>query len=155
MPKIKKNVNDENKHPNKLMATKRSKPVYKFDMKKILKERQAEDEFWKKNAEIDKEMKVVDDLFQKEVNSTIKLDDDKLVLPTVGYVIFDPSKFNVSFEKNSNIPGSYSQQLLLMSIERNELSANIIFNNLMNSNWSPLFEVCLTALIVYTILIML
>lgn len=147
MPKIKKNINDENKPPNKLM-TKRSKPVFKFDMKKILKERQAEDEFWKKNAEIDKEMKVIDDLFQKEVNSTIKLDDDKLVLPTVGYVIFDPTKFNVSFEENSNIPGSYSQQLLLMSIEGNELSANIIFNNLMNSNWSPVFEVCSTTFIV-------
>jgi len=153
MPKIKKNVNDENKYPNKLMVQKRSKPVFKFDMKKILKERQAEREFWKKNAEIDKEMKIVDDLFQKEVNYTINQSDDKLVVPKFGYVIFDPSKFNVSFEENSDITGSYySQQLLLMSIEGNDLEANIIFNNLMKSNWSPVFEVCLTILIVYTIL---
>jgi len=152
MPKIKKNVNDENKYPNKFMVQKRSKPVFKFDMKKILKERQAEREFWKKNAEIDKEMKIVDDLFQKEVNYTINQSDDKLVVPKFGYVIFDPSKFNVSFEENSDITGSYySQQLLLMSIEGNDLEANIIFNNLMKSNWSPVFEVCLTILIVYTI----
>jgi len=153
MPKIKKNVNDENKYPKKFMVQKRSKPVFKFDMKKILKERQAECEFWKKNAEIDKEMKIVDDLFQKEVNYTINQSDDKLVVPKFGYVIFDPSKFNVSFEENSDITGSYySQQLLLMSIEGNDLEANIIFNNLMKSNWSPVFEVCLTILIVYTIL---
>jgi len=148
MPKITKNVNDENSCPNKLTVQKRSKPVFKFDMKRILKERQAECEFWKKNAEIDKEMKVVDDLFQKEVNNIINQSDDKLVLPKSGYVIFDPSKFNVNFEENSDITGSYySQQLLLMSIEGNELEANIIFNNLMNSNWSPVFEVCLKILI--------
>ncbi|XP_001942821.2 uncharacterized protein LOC100162929 [Acyrthosiphon pisum] len=141
MPKIKKNVNDENKCPDKLTVKKRSKPVFKFDMKTILKERQAESEFWKKYAEIDKEMKVVDVLFQKEVNNTINQSDDKLVLPKLGYVIFDPSKFNVSFEENSDITRSYySQQLLLMSIEGKELEANIIFNNLMKSNWSPVFE---------------
>jgi len=149
MPRIKKNVNNENKCPNKLVVKKRIKPVFKFDMKKILKERQAEGEFWKRNAELDKEMKVVDELFQKEVTYTINQSDDDLALPKFGYVIFDPSKFNVNFEDNSAKIGSYSQQLLLMSIEENELEANIIFNNLMKSNWSPLFEVCLTILIVY------
>lgn len=141
MPKIKKNVNDENKCPKKMTVNKKSKQVFKFDMKRILKERQAEGEFWKKNAELDKEMKIVDDLFQKEVNNAIQ-QNDELVLPTVGYVIFDPSKFNVSFQENYNLTRSYSQQLLLMSIEGNELKANIIFNNLKKSNWSPVFEVC-------------
>ncbi|XP_022161948.1 uncharacterized protein LOC111027806 [Myzus persicae] len=142
MPKIKKNVNDENKCPKKMSVKKKSKPVFKFDMKRILKDRQAEGEFWKKNAELDKEMKIVDDLFQKEVNNTIKQNEDKypLILPTVGYVIFDPSKFNENFEKNPDVTGSHLQQLLLMSIEENELKAKIIFNNLMKSNWSPVFE---------------
>jgi len=140
MPKIKKNVNDENKCPKKMTVNKKSKPVFKFDMKRILKERQAECEYWKKNAELDKEMKVVDDLFQKEVNNAIQ-QNDEVVLPRVGYVIFDPSKFNMSFEENY-ITRSYSQQLLLMSIEENELESNIMFNNLMKSNWSPVFEVC-------------
>jgi len=156
MPKIKKNVNDENKCPNKMVVNKRYKPVFKFDVKRILKERRDESEFWKKHAELDKEMKVIDDLFQEEVNHTIKHNDDEypLVLPKVGYVIFDHSKYNISFGDNYDITDPYSQQLLLMSIEGNELEANIIFNNLMKSNWSPVFKVCLNSIFtVPTILI--
>jgi len=145
MPKIKKNVNDENICPKKMTVKKKTKPVFKFAMKRTLKDRQAECEFWKKNDELDKKMKVVDDLFQKEVNNTIKQNEDTYppVLPTIGYVIFDPSKFNVSSEENPDITGSYLQRLLLMSIEKNELKAKTIFNNLVKSNWSPVFEVCL------------
>jgi len=141
MPKIKKSVNDENKCPSKISVKKKSKSVFKFDMKRILKERQAEGEFWKKHADLDKEMKVVDDLFQEEVNNTIKHSDKcPIVLPTVGYIVFDRSKYNMNFENKSDMIEPYSQQLLLMSIEKNELEANIIFNNLMKSNWSPVFE---------------
>ncbi|XP_027844062.2 uncharacterized protein LOC114124833 isoform X2 [Aphis gossypii] len=141
MPKIKKSVNDENKCPNKMAGNKKYKSGFKFDMKRILKERQAEDEFLKKHADLDKEMKVVDDLFQEEVNNTIKQDDSfSLVLPKVGFVIFDRSKCNINFEDKFSTTGLYSQQLLLMSIEKNEFEANIIFNNLINSNWSPVFE---------------
>jgi len=144
MPKIKKSVNDENKCPNKMAGNKKYKSGFKFDMKRILKERQAEDEFLKKHADLDKEMKVVDDLFQEEVNNTIKHDDSfPLVLPKVGYVIFDRSKCNINFEdKFSTTGSSYSQQLLLMSIEKSEFEANIIFNNLIKSDWSPVFKVC-------------
>ncbi|XP_025205348.1 uncharacterized protein LOC112601785 [Melanaphis sacchari] len=140
MPKI-KCVNDENKCPNKMTINKKCKSVFQFDMKKILKKRQAEDDFWKKHADLDKEMKVVDDLFQKEVNNTIKhIDKYTPTLPNVGYIIFDPSKYNLNFNDKFDITRSHSQQLLLMSIEKNELEANIIFNNLMKSNWSPVFK---------------
>lgn len=126
-----------------MAGNKKYKSGFKFDMKRILKERQAEDEFLKKHADLDKEMKVVDDLFQEEVNNTIKQDDSfSLVLPKVGFVIFDRSKCNINFEDKFSTTGLYSQQLLLMSIEKNEFEANIIFNNLINSNWSPVFEVC-------------
>jgi len=143
MPKIKKSANDENKFPNKMARNKKYKSGFKFDMKRILKERQAESEFLKKHADLDKEMKVVNDLFREEVNNAIDHDDSfPLVLPKVGYVIFDRSKCSINFEDNPSSIGFYSQQLLLMSVVKSELEANIIFNNLMTSNWSPVFEVC-------------
>jgi hypothetical protein len=152
MPKIKKSVNDENKCPSKITVNKRNKSVFKFDMKRVLKERQVEGEFWKKHADLDKEMKVVDDLFQEEVNNTIKHNDKcPIVLPTVGYIIFNRSKYNMNFENKSDMIESYSLQLLLMSIEKNELKATIIFNNLMKSNWSPVFKVCKITFILPTI----
>lgn len=143
MSKNKNSVNDENKCPNKITGNKKYKSGFKFDMKRILKERQAEGEFLKKHADLDKEMKVVDNLFQEEVNNTINHDDSfPLVLPKIGFVIFNRSKCNINFEDKFSTTGSYSQQLLLMSIEKSEFKASIIFNNLMKSNWSPVFEVC-------------
>lgn len=142
MPKIKKAVNDENKCPNKMTIKKKPKQVFKFDINKVLKERQAANVLMKKNAQFDKEMKIVDDLFQEEVSQTIKKEDKHpAVIPILGCVIFDHSKYNVNFEDNYDKIESYSQKLLLMSIEENELEANIIFNNLMKSNWSPVFVV--------------
>lgn len=148
MPKI-KNINDENKCPMKNISSKKQPKLkshpFKFDMKQILKERKAQDKYWERSAEIDKQMKVVDDLFQKEVNRVIAYENNKFPdLSKSGFVVFDSSKYNNNFKKNvfSNVTKPYLYRFYLMSIEENELEANCHFNNLSNSNWLPMFNVC-------------
>lgn len=144
MPKIKKikNENKENNSPLKKMSTnKQSKQAFSFDMKKILKERQAESEYWKRSEELDKEIKAVDILYDKEVN---QIKEQSSVSPKFGYIIFNCSKYNVLFKNinDANIT-SLSQELIKMSVEKNELVANIHYNNLVNENWSPTLNVSL------------
>ncbi|XP_050522515.1 uncharacterized protein LOC126895077 [Daktulosphaira vitifoliae] len=137
MPKVKRK-NDENVCPRKYSPKVQSRPVkkpFKFDIKKILKERQADNEFWKQSAELDEEIKIVEDLFQKEIIKSKNIPSSSN-LSMKGWVIFDPLKF-----KNKNVVlnkmKSHSEILLRMSVEQDELKANIIFNNLFNANWSP------------------
>lgn len=142
MPRVKKkNNNDENSCPLKNFVPKiRRKPVFKFDAKKILKNRQAENELLKKKADFDEEMKIVNDLFQAEVENSKKYEEEKCAITSkLVYSLFDYTKFNVHFNKNSDLcmTKSWSQQLLLMSIEEDELKANINFKNLFDANWLP------------------
>lgn len=148
MPKIKKNENDENLYPMKTISKKQPKsksPSFKFDVKQILKERKAYNKYWERSAELDKQLEVVDNLFQKEVNRVITYTTINKV-PDVsesGFIVFDSSKYNIIFKNNSNldVTKSYLERLYLMSIEENELEANIHFYNLMKSNWLPVFDV--------------
>ncbi|VVC34073.1 Hypothetical protein CINCED_3A000319 [Cinara cedri] len=110
---------------------------FKFDMKSILKERQAESKYWEKNAKIDEEMKIVDELFQKEIEQNVDIDITPAI-PTLGYVIFDHSKYNNFIKINSNFEiNSWSQRLLAMSIEENEFVAHTHFLHLMKADWLP------------------
>lgn len=150
-----KKKNDENKNPitkyivsNKTKPIQRIKPaVFKFDMTKILKERQADAVLREKNAEMDKQIKVIEDLFQEEVNeiNTVVPDKNSMFSPKQGYVIFDCTKYNISFKDNSNLATKnvYLQQFFQMSIEQNELEAHIIYNSLMNENVSLVLAVSL------------
>lgn len=158
MPKKKNNENENpitnskniSRKPNKIKKQKMqpNTPVFKFDMSKILKERQADAVLREKNAEMDKQMKVVDDLFQKEINeiNTIKQDNKKTMFSQkLDYVIFDCSKYNINSNSNLNLTTTnfYLHQLLQMSIEQNKLEAHIIYNSLINENVSLVLDVCL------------
>lgn len=145
--KIKKpNCNNENtcpmtsQKPN-LRKTFKS-PDFKFDTQLILKERQADCIYWKRNAEIDEEMKIIDELFQKELQQEIDV-EFCTASPTLGYIIFDHSKYNNIIQVSSDSDISCSQRLLLMSLEENELVANIHFHHLLKAGWLPEMDVCL------------
>lgn len=150
MPKTKKNENDENLCPMKTISKKQPKsksPSFKFDVKQILKERKAYNKYWERSAELDKQLEVVDNLFQKEVNRVVAYTTSIDKVPDVskaGFVVFDSSKYNIIFKNNSKlyVTKSCLLRLYLMSIEENELKANIHFYTLMNSNWLPIFDVC-------------
>lgn len=140
----KKSDNNENSSPSKSIVPKnRRKPVFKFDAQKILKDRLAENELLKKTADFNKEMKIVNDLFQAEVESVKNYKYDAGVPSKLVYAIFDHTKYNIHFKNNSSfsMTESCSQQLLLMSIEENETEANIGFNKLLIANWSPAMDV--------------
>lgn len=130
------------------MATKKqNKQVFNFDMKKILKERQAESEYWKRSEELDKEIKAVNILYDKEVN---QIKEQSSVSPKFGFIIFNCSKYNILFKNinDANIT-SLSQKFIKMSVEKNELVANIHYNNLVNANWSPALSVSLPIYFIY------
>lgn len=143
MPPKKKSIvdkeNDENKSILKTMELKKQRklPVIKFDMARILKERQADVEYWKKSAELDEKMKIVDDLFKSEENMRVSL------IPNLEYVIFDQTKYNLFFKENPDYYKTqlHLQQLHSLSIEEDELEAKILFNHLMKANWSPVLNV--------------
>lgn len=143
---MKSNHNDENTCPVTSKTANLSKTFkftdFKFDMQSILNERQAECIYWERNAEIDKEMKIVDELFQKEMQQ--KIDTDFCpATPILGHIIFDRSKYNNIIQVNSDCDIiSWSQRLLLMSIEENELVANTHFHYLMEADWLPEMDVC-------------
>lgn len=99
----------------------------------------------KQSAELDEEMKVIDDLYQEKVNQTIDFEDsDKLplVLMNEDNVMIDHSNYNIPLKENSDTDSLCLQRLQIMSIEQNELKANIHFNHLMKAKWSPDFDVC-------------
>jgi len=145
MPNIKmSSENEENQYLLNNIGVNKRKKVFKFDIQKILKERQADNDFWKRSAEIDKHMEAVDILYQAEVNKPLFENVIKSVPTKMGHVIFDHAKYNILFKNKQNIDiiQSFSHQLLLMSIEENELIANIHFINLMKADWSPSLNVC-------------
>ncbi|VVC34833.1 Hypothetical protein CINCED_3A013951 [Cinara cedri] len=126
---------------NILVVQKCKVEPFEFNIKKILKERQEESEFWKKNAELSEQIKIVDDLFDKVINQ-VDVKNIALPIPNLGYHIFDHSKYNILFNNNSDsgIINSYSQRLLIMSIEKNQLQASIHFYHLMQANWTPVLN---------------
>ncbi|XP_025195249.1 uncharacterized protein LOC112594595 isoform X2 [Melanaphis sacchari] len=146
MPKTKKKaINDKKQCPSKRTVSKRqSRSAFKFDIKKILKERRSEGKLLKQSAKLDEEMKIIDDLYQEKVNQTIDFEDnDKLplVLKNLDRVIIDHSNYNIPFKDNLDVDSTKLciQRLRIMSIEENEVEANIHFNHLMKANWSPEF----------------
>jgi len=149
MPKTKKDtINDKKQCTSKTTVPKRQKKTaFKFDIKKILKERRAEGKLLKQSAKFDEEMKVIDDLYQEKVNETIDFEDNnKLPLKStnLNHVVIDRSNFNIPFNDNSNADSKKLciQRFKIMSIENNGFQADIHFNNLMKANWSPEFNVC-------------
>uniref|UniRef100_A0A2S2NAR2 Uncharacterized protein n=1 Tax=Schizaphis graminum TaxID=13262 RepID=A0A2S2NAR2_SCHGA len=145
MPKTKKvSMNDKKQCTSKKTVSKRQKrSVFKFDIEKILKERRSEGKLLKQSAELDEEMKVIDDLYQEKVNQTIDFEDsDKLppVLMNEDHVVIDHSNYNIPLKENSDTDSLCIQRLQIMSIEQNELEANIHFNHLMKAKWSPDFN---------------
>lgn len=130
MPKIKKKQN-ASKKPF-------TKSKYTFDMKRIIEERKADVEYFKKSAELDEKLKEVEAL--EEARNKISTDIVKH-----GYVIFDHTKYNLYSKNNSDFDTTLQvQQFLKLSIEENEIEANILFTSLMKTNWSPVLNVCCT-----------
>lgn len=149
MPKSNKEIiNDNNQYTSTNTALKRQKKsVFKFDIQKILKERQLEGRLLKISAKLDEEMKIIDALYQEKVNQTFDIEDNEqnsLVSSKSDTVIIDRSNYNIFFKdfSDSDLTESCIERLQIMSIEENELEANIHFNHLMKANWSPVFDVC-------------
>lgn len=131
MPKKKSNKKTAVK---KAFPKKQFKSDFKFDIKQIVEERQAEKEFWKKSDELDKQIKSIDVWFQEHKNQTS--DNFKKT-----QTCFDCSKYNITFEEDSDIRKSCLRRLSIMLNELNELEAITHFKYLMKANWSPLLDV--------------
>ncbi|XP_026818923.1 uncharacterized protein LOC113557546, partial [Rhopalosiphum maidis] len=113
---------------------------FKFDIKKILKERRTEAKLLKQSAELDKEMTVIDALYQESVKQIFGFEDsDEVPLELMNSDHVDHSNYNIPFKENADTDSLCLQRLQIMSIEGNELKANIHFNRLMKANWSPEF----------------
>jgi len=147
MPRKKKEtLNDKKPCTSKKTASKQSKrPVFKFDIHEIVKRRKLEGKLLEQTAKHEEEMKVIDKLYQEQLSQTIDFEaNDKLPLVSTH---FDPvgfSNYNIPFKENSDsdFKKLCVQRLHIMSIEGNELQANIHFNHLLRANWSPGFDVC-------------
>lgn len=147
MPKTKKEtINDKKQCTLKTTVPKRQKKTsFKFDIKKILKERRAEGKLLKQSAKFDEEMKVIDELYQEKVNETIDFEDNNklpLELTNLKKVVIDRSNFNIPFNDNSNADSKKLciQRFKILSIESNAFQANIHLNHLKKANWSPEFN---------------
>lgn len=149
MVKPKKNRAAGNKNNNNSRsAAKTKKPRekrFKFDVKKILKKRQAEKERLqaKKECESDDEQsKIIDELFQAEVNERIARENPIVQKPD--RISFDCSKYNIPFndDPNCTVSESCAKRFSIMSDEANEMMAYIHFSHLMKADWSIKFEVC-------------
>lgn len=123
MPKIKKKL---------------SKHTYTFNINRILKERKAEAELDKINDELDKRKEIVDGLFEAAIKSNNINESDAT---KTNSDVFDPSKYNIPFKEDADFTKSCVQRLHILSIEGNELEANIHFNHLTKANWSLKFHV--------------
>lgn len=126
--------NKKNKKKNKL---KKYKVVYKFDIKQILKEREADK---KKKAEFGDELKTTNELPQVEINKANIEEDIEQNLPTSKNV-HNGINYNMPFNDDPDIGKSCLQRLHIISLEENEFLAHIHFNILINANWTPMFEV--------------
>lgn len=151
MPKTKKEtIKDKKQRTLKKTASKRQKrSVFKFDIEKIIKERQLEGKLLKQAVKLDEEMTIVDKLFQKNVKQIIDFkDNDKSPIASINsdHTIIDSSNsgsnYNIPFNENSDsdLTKLCLQRLQILSIEENELEANIHFNHLMKANWTPVFD---------------
>jgi len=147
MPKTKKKTTkDKKSYTSKKNASKQLKrPIYKFDIQEILKNRRLEGKLLEQTAKFEEEMKVVDKLYQEQLNETIDFEgNEKLPLVSIHFNPVGCCNYNIPFNDNSDsdLTKLCIQRLQIMLIERNELEANIHFNHLMRANWSPLFDVC-------------
>lgn len=123
---------------NKKNKLKKYKTVYKFNMKQILKEREADK---KKKAEFDGELKTTIELPLVEINKTNIEEDIEQNWP-ISKNVHNGINCNMPFNDDSDIDKSCFQRLHIISLEERELLARIHFNNLINTNWTPMFEVC-------------
>jgi len=147
MPKTKKKtMKDKKLYTSKKNASKKlKKPVFKFDIHEILKNRQLEEKLMEQTAKFEEEMKVVDKLYQEQLNDFIDLEDnEKIPLVSVHFNRVDCCNYNIPFkdDSDSDLTKLCIQRLQIMLIEGNELEANIHFNHLLRANWSPVFDVC-------------
>lgn len=88
----------------------------------------------KKNADLMEQIKIIDVLFNKLIN---QVDNGDIALPPIMvYHIFDNCRYDLLFNNYSDSGpiNLYSHWLLVMSIEKNELKANICFNHLIKGN---------------------
>lgn len=122
------------KNTNTSSKPKKRKPVYKFDMKKILKERLAEKE---RNPAFYEKLRNINLVVPAEIKNT-NVDEG---LPTLEHTIIDFSNYNIPFNDITDLKQSCLQRLHVLSIEQNEIVANIHFNILMKANWSPVLKV--------------
>lgn len=147
MAKTKKKPTKDKKPsiPKKNTPKKLKRPVFKFDIHEILKNRQLEGKLMEQTAKLEEEMKVVDKLYQEQLNETIDFEgNDILPLVSIHFNPVDCCNYNIPFKDNSDsdLTKLCIQRLQIMLIEGNELEANIHFNHLMGANWSPIFDVC-------------
>ncbi|XP_022178168.1 uncharacterized protein LOC111039145 [Myzus persicae] len=145
MPRKKKDtMNNKKPYTSKNTASKQPKrPVFKFDMNEIVKRRQLEGKLLEQTAKQEEEMKVIDKLYQEQLNQTIDFEsNEKLPLVSTHFDPDDFSNYNIPFKENSDsdFKKLCVQRLHIMSIEGNELQANIHFNHLLRANWSPGFD---------------
>lgn len=129
---MEKHNNRKNKKKNKL---KKYKVVYKFDIKQILKEREADK---KKTAEFDGELRITNELPLVKIANIEE--DIEQNLPTSKNV-HNGVNYNMPFNDDPDIGKSCLQRLHILSLEENEFKAHIHFNTLINTNWTPMFEV--------------
>ncbi|CAI6345314.1 unnamed protein product [Macrosiphum euphorbiae] len=145
MAKTKKKPTKDKKPsiPKKNTPKKLKRPVFKFDIHEILKNRQLEGKLMEQTAKLEEEMKVVDKLYQEQLNETIDFEgNDILPLVSIHFNPVDCCNYNIPFKDNSDsdLTKLCIQRLQIMLIEGNELEANIHFNHLMGANWSPIFD---------------
>jgi len=151
MPKTKKEIVKVKKPctSKKTTSKKLKKPAFKFNIHEIVKQRRLEGKLLKQTANLgtnlEEEMKVIDELYLEQLNQTTNFEDnDKLPLVSTHFDPVDFSNYNIPFKDNSDsdLTKLCIQRLHIMSMERNELKANIHFKRLMRTNWSPVFNVC-------------
>lgn len=142
----KKTVKDKKQRTSKKNVSKQLKrPVFKFDVHEIVKNRRLEGKLLEQTAKLEAEMKVVDKLYQEQLNEPIDFEgNDKLPLVSIHFNPVDCCNYNIPFKENSDsdVTKLCLQRLQIMLIEGNELEANIHLNHLMRANWSPVFDVC-------------
>lgn len=123
-------------------VSKKRKKAFKFDWKKILKERREDaarkSELCEESEESDEEMKTLDKLFHEAARS-VGLESDDENPKKSDHFVFDPSTYNIPFDESSfsDITKSCSRRFFLISIEQFEFQAYIHYNNLINAGWSP------------------
>ncbi|XP_015373738.1 PREDICTED: uncharacterized protein LOC107168745 [Diuraphis noxia] len=149
MPKPKKEtVKDKKPCTSKKTASKKlKKPPFKFNIHEIVKKRRLEGKLLEQTAKLrtnlEEEIEVIDELYQEKLHPTTDFEEnDKLPLVSTHFDPVSFSNYNIPFKNNSDsdLTKLCIQRLHIMSIERNELEANIHFNHLMRANWSPVFD---------------